>query len=267
MTTIKRQRTISLNRSAPPVKKLYTKKVKPKMQQSPQKFEKTKRVKTKKPTILVTPEDFLRTTQGFLEKSKSKGLIQSFSVTNEPQHLITAEVTINREFIATVRLLFFGLANGNELDQGMQESRNLALLINREVSRESFLIKLSQFLRKRISGISAEVEMFTILENLCKKYPKQLVEIRKATPQEDAFQHADFYLVCKITNKKRVELPIDCKVSDSTKKDSIERYGTGFFFLSLQYIQGTLRLPDGETVLKDFLLENAKSYSKRKAFS
>lgn len=239
---------------------------KPKMKSGDNKLNVKLSPPTKPIVDLVTPKDFSQTVKEILTVFQEENLIKGFSFEEGPANLVKVKIVIKDDFIVTLQLLFFEFDKRKGLKKGREDSRNLILLISNRVPLVQFQKILKISLEKRISGVSAEAEMLSILQNLCNEFPKTFTSIRKATQDEDSFSHSDFFITCQVTNKKKVELPIDCKNDERTRRRAEETHGNGYFFFSLQKLRKILEKPNGTVVLRKFLLDKAKNLKKGRAF-
>lgn len=175
----------------------------------------TQELKTKEELIF-----FLKDLFTFLKKEKK---IDSFEVKNN-RDIIFSKFTIEKiEFEINIIFSRNRVFDNTDISIGFETARNVTLTVISGIPKLKFNNTFVGLIIRRSTGIQAENEMFEMFQKLFKG-SESFLSIKKATPQEDK-EHADFFIKYKISNKKSVNIPIDCKASEKTQLASVAKNG------------------------------------------
>ncbi len=195
---------------------------------------KRKKLHKRKSTIQKKPEEivsndlktkeelifFLKDLFNFLKKEKK---IDSFEVKNNREIIFTKFSIEKIEFEINIIFSKNKIFDQSDISINYDSARNVTLTVISSISKQKFNNTIVSMIIRRSVGIQAENEMFEIFQKLFKD-SESFLGIKKATPQEDK-EHADFFIKYKISNKKSVNIPIDCKASKKAQLASVAKNG------------------------------------------
>lgn len=179
---------------------------------------------------LKTLHDFRESLIKLFEFYKKENIFTSFEIRTN-RNVIFSNFSIN-QISFQLNIVFFEKMQEISVSEN---ARNITLTTSFGLTKKYFHNFVVKIVNKRRVGIESEKKMFSTLDNLLKN-SDTFSGVRKANDKEDK-QHADFFIKYRISDKKTVEIPIDCKSSYKAQQHGISKNGFGHPTINLEKLQ------------------------------